>query len=87
MRSLRPDGPYSASNMQRWNDALLDACRYPNMRIYDWAAVARDGWFIEDGIHYTSPGYAPGRAGSPARWRGRSRAGRAGLELRRRLDE
>ncbi len=28
------------------------------MRIFDWAAVAHDSWFIADGIHYTSPGYA-----------------------------
>ncbi len=28
------------------------------MRVYDWAAVAEDRWFISDGIHYTSPGYA-----------------------------
>ena len=35
------------------------ACaRYPNMRIFDWASVARPGWFISDGIHYTSAGYA-----------------------------
>ena len=24
----------------------------------DWASVARPGWFIPDGIHYTSAGYA-----------------------------
>ena len=30
----------------------------PNMRIYDWAADVKDDWFIEDGIHFTSPGYA-----------------------------
>ena len=47
--------------MQSWNDALLEACsRYPNMRVFDWAALARDEWFIEDGIHFTSPGYGPG---------------------------
>jgi hypothetical protein len=28
------------------------------MRVFDWASVARDDWFIPDGIHYTSPGYA-----------------------------
>jgi hypothetical protein len=28
------------------------------MRVYDWAAVAKDRWFITDGIHYTSDGYA-----------------------------
>ena len=28
------------------------------MRVYDWAAAAKDSWFISDGIHYTSAGYA-----------------------------
>ena len=23
------------------------------MRVYDWASVAKDSWFIPDGIHYT----------------------------------
>jgi hypothetical protein len=27
------------------------------MRVYDWAAAAKDSWFISDGIHYTSAGY------------------------------
>ena len=40
-------------------DTLLQACRqYPNLRIFDWAAAAQDGWFISDGIHYTPAGYA-----------------------------
>jgi peptidoglycan/LPS O-acetylase OafA/YrhL len=59
VKSLVSSGPYSESDMENWNRALLQACaKYPNMRIYDWAAVARDSWFIDDGIHYTSPGYA-----------------------------
>ena len=38
---------------------LIQACaRYRNMRVYDWAAVVQDSWFISDGIHYTSYGYA-----------------------------
>jgi lysophospholipase L1-like esterase len=28
------------------------------MRLYDWPAVVRSSWFISDGIHYTSNGYA-----------------------------
>ena len=45
--------------MQDWDKALLDACdRYPNMRIYDWASDVKDNWFIDDGIHFTSQGYA-----------------------------
>jgi peptidoglycan/LPS O-acetylase OafA/YrhL len=52
-------GPYAEANMQAWNAAVLQACaRYPTMRIYDWASAVRDSWFISDGIHYTSYGYA-----------------------------
>jgi peptidoglycan/LPS O-acetylase OafA/YrhL len=57
--SLLDTGPYAESDMRGWNRALLRACaRYPNMRVYDWAAAARRPWFISDGIHYTSAGYA-----------------------------
>jgi peptidoglycan/LPS O-acetylase OafA/YrhL/lysophospholipase L1-like esterase len=57
--SLMHSGFYAESNMLRWDETLLQACaRYPNMRIFDWAAVARRPWFISDGIHYTSLGYA-----------------------------
>jgi hypothetical protein len=59
LKSLVPSGPYSEANMRRWNDALQRACAsYRNMRIFDWAADVRDNWFIPDGIHYNSPGYA-----------------------------
>ncbi len=59
VRTLASTGPYAEANMEHWNQALLNACaRYPNMRIYDWASVAQDRWFIPDGIHYYSPGYA-----------------------------
>jgi hypothetical protein len=59
VRSLDARGPYAESNMERWNAALLSACRsYPNMRVYDWASATRRRWFIPDGIHYYSPGYA-----------------------------
>jgi peptidoglycan/LPS O-acetylase OafA/YrhL len=57
--SLLSSGPYSEQNMQLWNQALQQAQRqYPNMRIYNWPAVAQKSWFINDGIHYTSIGYA-----------------------------
>jgi lysophospholipase L1-like esterase len=57
--SLVPYGPYAEANMQLWNAALLQACaRYPNMRIFNWAGQAERWWFINDGIHYTSAGYA-----------------------------
>jgi hypothetical protein len=59
VKSVRGTGPYAEKNMQAWNHALLRACsRYPNMRVLNWAAVVKRQWFIPDGIHYTSPGYA-----------------------------
>jgi lysophospholipase L1-like esterase len=27
------------------------------MRVYNWASVARNNWYISDGIHFTSAGY------------------------------
>jgi peptidoglycan/LPS O-acetylase OafA/YrhL len=59
VKSLVPNGPYAAANMVSWDKALREACnRYPNMRIYNWAADVKDNWFIPDGIHFTSEGYA-----------------------------
>jgi peptidoglycan/LPS O-acetylase OafA/YrhL len=59
VKSLLPAGPYAEAQMRLWNSALRQACaRYPNMRIFDWAAVARASWFISDGVHYTPAGYA-----------------------------
>jgi peptidoglycan/LPS O-acetylase OafA/YrhL len=58
-KSLLSNGPYSESDMEKWNDALYAACpSHPNMHVYDWASVAKDSWFIPDGIHYYSDGYA-----------------------------
>jgi peptidoglycan/LPS O-acetylase OafA/YrhL len=57
--SLLSSGPYAETYMRLWNQALVRACaRYPNMRVFDWAALAKPRWFIADGIHYTSAGYA-----------------------------
>jgi peptidoglycan/LPS O-acetylase OafA/YrhL len=57
--SLLSTGPYSEQNMELWNQALQQAqAQYPNMRIYNWPAVAQKSWFINDGIHYTTIGYA-----------------------------
>ena len=59
VKSLVAYGSYSESDMLLWDEALLQACAsYPNMRIYDWAAVVQGSWFISDGIHFTSAGYA-----------------------------
>jgi peptidoglycan/LPS O-acetylase OafA/YrhL len=56
--SLLSSGPYSEADMQKWNDTLSQACtRYPNMRVFNWAALPAQNWFISDGIHYTSAGY------------------------------
>ncbi len=59
VKSLVTSGPYAEKNMRSWDEALLEACdRYPRMRIYNWIADVKDAWFIPDGIHFTSPGYA-----------------------------
>ena len=59
VRSLLNSGPYAEANMARWDQSLLKECpKYPNMRVYNWAADVKDSWFIADGIHFTSPGYA-----------------------------
>jgi lysophospholipase L1-like esterase len=59
VKSLLATGPYSEADMLAWNAALIRACaRYPNMRVYDWATVVKNKWFISDGIHFTSRGYA-----------------------------
>jgi hypothetical protein len=52
-------GPWSEANEQAWDDTLVRAlAMYPNMRIFDWAAVAQPSWFLPDGIHYNSVGCA-----------------------------
>lgn len=59
VKSLVTSGPYAAANMRSWDEALREACdRYPSMRLYNWAADVKDEWFIPDGIHFTSEGYA-----------------------------
>jgi hypothetical protein len=59
VKSLLGSGPYAENNMADWDNALVKECaKYPNMRIFDWASVVNDSWFISDGIHFTSPGYA-----------------------------
>jgi len=58
VRSLVTSGPYAEENMEQWNQTLEDNCdKYQNMRIFDWASLTKDDWFIEDGTHYTSEGY------------------------------
>lgn len=58
-KTLLYSGPCSDNNMKLWNRTLEESCgKYPNMRIFDWASAAREGWFISDGTHFTSAGYA-----------------------------
>jgi peptidoglycan/LPS O-acetylase OafA/YrhL len=59
VKSLLTSGPYSEQNMELWNQALQQALpNYPNMALYDWPAVVQTSWYINDGIHFTSEGYA-----------------------------
>ena len=56
-RTLLSSGPWANANEQKWDQALVRAlAKYPNMRIFDWSAVARPNWFLSDGIHYNSAG-------------------------------
>jgi hypothetical protein len=49
---------YEESGMHSWDEDLLAACHaHPQMRVFDWAALAKHKWFIPDGVHYTTPGY------------------------------
>ena len=59
VRTRVNSGSYAEDHQQEWDNALVQACvAHPNMRIYDWAHVVKDDWFIDDGIHFTSAGYA-----------------------------
>ncbi|HKH38734.1 MAG TPA: acyltransferase family protein, partial [Rubrobacter sp.] len=58
VKSLLDTGPYSEKNMRHWNRTVVDACaKDPNVRVFDWASLAEDSWYISDGTHYTSEGY------------------------------
>ncbi len=55
----RAPADYAPEGMKKWDEELERAClTYPSMRVYDWADDVKPAWFIEDGIHFTSPGYA-----------------------------
>lgn len=58
--TTKTTGYWSNANMLLWNEALADAkSRWPNLKVYDWAAVAATGSApYSDGIHHTSAGYA-----------------------------
>ncbi len=66
LKTQLDSGPLADGRMERWNAALRDACgRYPGMRIFDWAAATRSGWFEADGVLLTDRGDRA-RAGSIA---------------------
>jgi hypothetical protein len=58
-RTLLSGGPWAQANQEAW-DGLLDKdlAAYPNLRVFNWAAVAQPGWFLPDGIHYNPAGCA-----------------------------
>jgi lysophospholipase L1-like esterase len=58
--TTRSTGHWSNANMELWNQALRDAGeRWPNLRVFDWASIARTGAApFADGIHHTKQGYA-----------------------------
>jgi hypothetical protein len=59
VRSLRTSGPYADSHMLAFDQALRAAChRHPLLRVYDWRSEVKRSWYISDGIHFTSAGYA-----------------------------
>jgi hypothetical protein len=52
-------GPWADSGEQAWDTALAQALKtYPNLRIFNWSAVAQPSWFLGDGIHYNTTGCA-----------------------------
>ncbi len=58
-KTLLPSGPYASANEQAWDNTLVKAlAKYPNLRIFNWSAVAQPGWFLSDGIHYNTLGCA-----------------------------
>lgn len=58
-RTLLSSGAWANANEQLWNKTLVRALsKYPNMRIFNWSAVAQPGWFLSDGIHYDTLGCA-----------------------------
>jgi len=58
-RTQLSTGPYASANARAWDKTLVKSlAKYPNMRIFNWSAVAQPSWFLSDGIHYNSIGCA-----------------------------
>jgi hypothetical protein len=56
-RTELSSGPWADGGEQAWDAALARAlATYPNLRIFNWAAVAQPAWFLSDGIHYNTGG-------------------------------
>lgn len=48
---------FSKANMDKFNAAIkAAAAKYPNLKVYDFAAQAKPEWTAGDGIHYTTAG-------------------------------
>ncbi len=57
--SLLSSGPYAEKNMQAVGPRAAPRVRpVSEHEVFNWAALAKRPWFISDGIHYTSAGYA-----------------------------
>lgn len=53
------EGYWASDNMRRWNEELEAALvGRPNARIYRWSEEVQDEWYVRDGIHFSSAGYA-----------------------------
>jgi hypothetical protein len=58
-RTELSSGPWADAGEQAWDAALTQALKtYPNLRIFNWSAVAQPSWFLGDGIHYNTTGCA-----------------------------
>ncbi|WP_420039463.1 GDSL-type esterase/lipase family protein [Gordonia sp. MP11Mi] len=59
MTSDPSNAAYAPKNMTAFNDALKRAAtRYPNLKIYDFAAESQPSWHADDGIHFNTTGTA-----------------------------
>ncbi|MCF8611336.1 GDSL-type esterase/lipase family protein [Gordonia sp. HY285] len=59
MTSDPSNAAYAPKNMTAFNDALKRAAaRYPNLKIYDFAAESQPSWHTDDGIHFNATGTA-----------------------------
>ena len=55
---VKGDGPYSAKNVKPGTRRCSPPARVPEHAHLQLGLGRQGGWFIKDGIHFTSPGYA-----------------------------